>query len=181
MKAGKTRISTSNYDTKYCALLLRRSLAGTTEFVENRNRSRFVGYSQTNQYLCACLKLLKKQRYAGQSVISTEQIKSESVCMLMKMIQSVMVKYSKSIYKEKITSSITPYWLVWEVQWIKEALWERKNKFKEFALSGIHDSMCFLMTECRIICGKLLFWCELSEFWGFMITDESPIHQNVWL
>ena len=101
-----------------------------------------------------------------------------SCTMSMNVVQSSKVKDSKSIYKEKITSSITPYWLVWEVQWIKEALWERKNKFKEFALSGIHDSMCFLMTECRIICGKLLFWCELSKFWGFMITDEKPHPPN---
>ena len=48
---------------------------GTTELVENHDRSQFIGYSQLNQYLWACLKLFKKQRYAGQSMISTEQIK----------------------------------------------------------------------------------------------------------
>ena len=76
-KAGETIISTSNFDTKDCAALLRRSLTGTTESVENNNRSQFLGCYQLNQYLCTCLKLLKKQRDAGQSVISTDMIKSE--------------------------------------------------------------------------------------------------------
>ena len=94
---------------------------GTTELVENCDRSQFIGYYQLNQYLCACPKLLKKQRDAGQSGISTEQIKSERVCMLMKMVQSRKVKDAKSTYKEKVTSVINPYQLVGDIQRIKEA------------------------------------------------------------
>ena len=91
--AGETRLFTSNYDTKDCAALLMRSLTVTTELFEYHDRSQFIGYYQHNQYLCACLKLLKNQRYAGQSVISTEMIKSERFCMPMKMVQSRKVKY----------------------------------------------------------------------------------------
>ena len=79
--------------------MLRKILTDTTESVENRDRSQFPGYSQLNQYLYACLKLLKKKRDSGQCVIYTEMIKSETVCMLMKMVQSSKVKYSKSTYK----------------------------------------------------------------------------------
>ena len=75
LKAGESKMSTRNFDTKDCAALIRRSLTGTTELVENHNRSQFLGYSQLNQYLCACLELLKKKRYVGQSVISMEMIK----------------------------------------------------------------------------------------------------------
>ena len=85
---------------------------GTTELVDNRDKSQFLGCYKINQYLCALLKLLKKQIYACQSLISVEMIKSERVCMLMKMVQPKKVKYSKSTYKEKITSNITPYQLV---------------------------------------------------------------------
>ena len=34
--------------------------------------------------------------------------------------------------------------------------------------------MCLLMTKCGLICGKSLFWCELSVFWDLMKTDEEP-------
>ena len=50
-KAGETRISKINFDTEGCATILRRSLTGTTELVENRNRYQFIGYYQLNQYL----------------------------------------------------------------------------------------------------------------------------------
>ena len=159
-KAGETRISTRNFDTKNCASMLKRSLTSTTELVENCDRYKFIVYSQLNQYICACLKLLRKQRDAGQSVISTEMIKSEIVCMLMKMVQSRKVKYSRSTYKENAASSITPYHLVGEIQQIKEALWVIRNKCKEYSLAGLRDRMCFLMTKCGTICGKSFFWCE---------------------
>ena len=165
LKAVETRIFTSNFDTKYCATLLRRFLAGgTTESVENRDRSQFLGYPQLNQYLCACLKLLKNQIYAGQSVISMEHIKSVRVCMLMKMVQSRRVKYDKSTYKENITSDITPYQLVGDIQGIEEALWYLNNKCKKYYLARLRDMMCFLMTKCGILCSKSLFWRELSDF-----------------
>ena len=34
------------------------------------------------------------------------------------------------------------------------------------------------MNKCVILCGQSLFWCELSEFWNFMKTDEetNPLH-----
>ena len=67
---------------------------GTTELVENHDRSQFIGHTRLNQYLCACLKLLKKQREAGQSVISTETVEYENIYMLMKMVQSRKVKYA---------------------------------------------------------------------------------------
>ena len=86
MKDGEKIISTRNFDTEYCVALLRRILMSTTELVENGDRYQFIGYYQLNQYLCARLKFLKKQRYLGQSVISMEHIKSERVCMLMKMV-----------------------------------------------------------------------------------------------
>ena len=75
LKAGETRITTSNFYTKYCATLQKGSLKGTTESVENCNRSQFLGYFQLNQYLCACLKLPKNHRYAGYSVIYMDMIK----------------------------------------------------------------------------------------------------------
>ena len=43
--------------------------------------------------------------------------------MLANMVQSREVKYSKSTYKENITSGITPYQLAGEIQRIEEALW----------------------------------------------------------
>ena len=79
MKAGETITSTSNFDTKEYVALISRSLTYTTELVKNYDRSQFISYSQINQYLCTCLKPLKKKRYAGQSVIYTETIKSEKV------------------------------------------------------------------------------------------------------
>ena len=115
-KDGETRISTSNFDKKECAALLRRILTGTTELVESRNRSKFIGYSQLNQYLFSCLKLLMNQIDAVQDVISKGVIKSERVFMFMKMIQSRKVKDSRSAYKEKIPSAITPYQLVGGIQ-----------------------------------------------------------------
>ena len=151
--------------TKDCATLTRRSLTGgTTESVENRDISQFLGYYQLNQYLCACLKLLKKQIDAGQSVISMEHIKSERVCTLTKMVQSRRVKYAKSTYRENITSVITPYQLVGDIQGIEEVLWDRNNKCKNYSLAGLRDRMCFLMTKCGIIFSKSLFWRELSDF-----------------
>ena len=92
---------------------------GTTELVGNCDRYQFIGYYQLNQYLCSCLKLFKNQIYAGHSVISTEQIKYERVCMIMKMVQSSKVKYVKSTYRENITSDITPYQFVGEIQGIE--------------------------------------------------------------
>ena len=60
---------------------------GNNELVENRDISQLLGYFQLNQYLYECLKLLNKQRDAGRSVIYTEMIKSERVCILMNMVQ----------------------------------------------------------------------------------------------
>ena len=95
---------------------------GTTELVENSDISQSIGYSRPNQYICACLKLFKNKSDACQSVISTEKIKSERVCVIMKMVQSRKVKDSKSTYKENNTSSITTYRLIVEINTIKEAL-----------------------------------------------------------
>ena len=112
MKSGETRISTRNFDAKDYAVLLRRIVAGTTALVENCNISQVIGYFKLSQYLCPCLKILKKQRDTCQIVLSTEMIKYERFCMIMKMVQSSKVKDAKSAYKEKITSAITPYQLV---------------------------------------------------------------------
>ena len=174
LKSGETRISTSNFDTKEYAVLLRRSLTVTTALAENRDRSQFLGYYKLNQYLCACLKWLKKQRYACQSVISTSMIKSEMVCMLMKMVQSRKVKDIKLTHKKNITSAINPYQLVGEIQRIKQYLWEQNKRCKKYSLSGICDMICFLTNKCGILRGESLFWCELLDFWDFMKTDEEP-------
>ena len=115
LKDDETRIYKNKFDTKYCVALLRRSVTGTTELVENNDIYQLLGYSQLNQYLCACLKISNKQRDAGHSVISTEMIKSERVCILMKMVQSRKVKGDKSTYKENITYTITPYQLAGEI------------------------------------------------------------------
>ena len=119
LKAGETRISTSNFYTEDCAALPRKIIMGTIELVENRDRYQFIEYSQLNKYLCACLELLKKQIDVGHSVIYMDQIKSESVCMIMKMVQSNKAKEAKSTYKENITSSITPYRLIMEIDGIE--------------------------------------------------------------
>ena len=174
LKAGKTRISTINIDTKFCAALLMRSLTGTTALVENCDRYKFLGYYQLNQYQCKFLKLLKKQRYAGQSVIYTDMIRYMRLCMLTKTVKSSKVKYAKSTYKEKTTSAITPYHLVGQIQRIKEALWEHNKRCKNYSLDGLRDRMCFLMTKYGILCGKSFFRCELSDFWVFMKTYEDP-------
>ena len=63
------------------------------------------------------IETVEQERYAGHSVISTYRIKSEMVCILMKMVQSGKVKYAKSTYKVNSTSSITPYHLFEEIQW----------------------------------------------------------------
>ena len=147
MKAGETRISTQNFDTKYCAALLKRILTGTTELFENSNRSQFLGYYQLNQYLCACLKLLKKQIDAVQSVMYTDMLKYERVCMLMKMVQSRKVKYAKSTYKENITFDINPYKLVGEIQRTKEYWRECNNKCKKYSLDSLCDRMRFLINK----------------------------------
>ena len=34
--------------------------------------------------------------------------------------------------------------------------------------------MRLLMTKCGILRGESFLWCELSDFWGFMKTDEDP-------
>ena len=49
LKAGEKIIPTRNFYTKDCDVLLRISFTGgTTELVENRDRSKFIGYSQIN-------------------------------------------------------------------------------------------------------------------------------------
>ena len=151
---------------------------GTAELFEDCNRYQFIGYFQLNHYLCALLKLLNKQRDAGQSVISTEHIKYERVCVLVKMVHSRKVKYANSAYKEKITSSINPYRFIREINRIEEALWYHNKTCKKFAMACLCNSMCFLMTKYVILCSKSLIWCELSDFWGFMKTYEKihPLH-----
>ena len=59
LKAGEKIIPTSNFDIEYCAALLTRSFTGTTELVEDCDRSQFLGYYKLDQYLCAYLILLK--------------------------------------------------------------------------------------------------------------------------
>ena len=68
---------------------------GNTAFVENCDRSQFLKYSKLKQYLCTCLKLLKRQRGADQNVLSTEMIKSERVCILMEIVHSRKVEDAK--------------------------------------------------------------------------------------
>ena len=59
----------------------------------------------------------------------------------MKMVQSRKVKYVNSTYKENITSAITPYQFVGDIQWIEEALWELNKKRKNYSLAGLRDRM----------------------------------------
>ena len=99
LKAGETRISTSIFDTKDRDKILRRIVTGTTGLVEKSNRYQLLGYFKIIQHLYSCLKLLKNQRDAGQSVSYTDHIKSERVCMLTKMVESRKVKDTKSTYK----------------------------------------------------------------------------------
>ena len=105
------------------------------------------------------LETVEEAKDVGQSVISMDMIKSERICMLMKMFQSMKVKDAKTTHKEKITSAITRYQLVGEIQWIEEALYECNKKCKYYSLAGLRDSMCFLMTKCGILRGESLFWC----------------------
>ena len=84
------------------------------------------------------------------------------------------VKRCQVNIQKKITSVITPYQLVGEIQRIEEALWEHNKKSKNCLLAGLHDRMCFLMAKYGILRGKSLFSCELSYYWYFMKTDEEP-------
>ena len=63
LEACETRISTSNFDAKDRATLLRISLMDTTALVENCDRYQLLGNYQLNQYLCAFLEILNKNRY----------------------------------------------------------------------------------------------------------------------
>ena len=99
LNSGKTIIPTRHLYTENCAALLRRSLTGNTELVENCDRSQWIGSSQLNQYLFVYLELLNNQRDAGNSTIYLEMIKYERVCMLMKLVQEKKVKDSKSEQK----------------------------------------------------------------------------------
>ena len=60
LKDYETRISTQKIDTKDGATMLRRILTGTTELVENRDRSQFHGYSQ---HIDGFLYTIKKENY----------------------------------------------------------------------------------------------------------------------
>ena len=62
--------------------------------------------------------------------------------MIMKIVQSRKVKDAKSIYKENITSTITPYQLVGDIQGIKEALWDHNKTRKNYSMAGICDRIC---------------------------------------
>ena len=110
------------------------------------------------------MKLMKKQRDAGPSVISMEMIKSERICMPMKLVSSRKVKYINSAYKEKITSAINHYQLVGEIKQIEDALWKHNKKCKNYALTGLSDIMCSLMNKCEIIHGKLFFGVNYQTF-----------------
>ena len=55
---------------------------------------------------------------------------------------------------------------------------QTQQDMKKYSLDSIHDMMCFLMTKRGILCGKLLFRCELSHFWDFIKTDEDPHHPH---
>ena len=98
--------------------------------------------------------------------------------MVMKMVQSSKVTYAKSTYKENITSAITPYQLVGDIQHTKESLWEHNKKRNKYSMAEICNIMWFLMTRFGMICGKSLFLCELSDFWEFTKTyeDLNPLH-----
>ena len=78
-----------------------------------------------------------------------------------------MLESEQYSFDENITSAITPYQLVGDIQGIKEALWYLNNKCKKYSLARLRDRMCFLMTKCGILCGESFFWCELSDFGSF--------------
>ena len=74
------------------------------------------------------------------------------------------VKRCQVNIQKKITSVITPYQLVGEIQRIEEALWERNKNCKNYSLAGLRNRVYFLMTKCGILSGESLFRCELSNF-----------------
>ena len=94
--------------------------------------------------------------------------------MIIKMVHSRKVKDAKSTYKENITSVITPYQLVGDIQGIREYFLDLNKACKKYSLAGLHDRMCFLMNKCGILRSESFFWCKLSDFWGFLKTDEEP-------
>ena len=57
---------------------------------------------------------------------------------------------------------------------IEESLWDLNKTCKKCSMADICDRMCLLMTKSGILCGKSFFWCELSDFWDIMKTDEEP-------
>ena len=49
-----------------------------------------------------------------------------------------------------------------------------QQETKNHSLDGLCNMMCFLMTKWGVLRGESLFWCALSDFLGFIKTDEEP-------
>ena len=90
------------------------------------------------------------------------------------MVQSKKTKDDKLTFKENITSTITPYQLVGDIQCTEESLWGCNKKWKNNSQAGHCDSMLLLMTKFGILHCEWLFWCRLSDFWDFMKTEKDP-------
>ena len=85
-----------------------------------------------------------------------------------------MLESEKYSCDENITSAITPYQLVGDIQGIKEALWYLNNKCKKYSLARLRDRMCFLMTKCGILCGESFFGVNYQTLGCFRKIDEEP-------
>ena len=135
-----------------------------------------VAYDVVNQYLCAILKIWKKQVDMNANNLTKDQIRSEQVTRLLNSVKTRKKTIARLNFEEKLESEFLPYLLVEKIPIIENKLFTRNSHSRKFCQSALRDRFCFLMTNGGILRGESLLNCELSDLCDLVKTDEGT-HQ----
>jgi hypothetical protein len=112
--------------------------------------------------------------------LTKNQLRSNRVERLMRMVQSRKRRLAKQNYEEKLEAEFSPYTLVHEIPRIERLLFFKKNHLKIDCIAALRDRygtinirFCLLMTSNGILRGESLIKSDLSDLCDIVVEGNS--------
>ena len=153
----------------------------STSNLESRQRSlgNVVGSDQINQYLCAIRVLLDAQRRQGLITIQRQDLMSDSMKSLVKLVAGRGERVMKENFKERVNGQFQPFKIIDKIPGLEEQFWEHNHKTRAFGAAALRDRFQFLHTLNSVMRSDSLYKAELADLCDFNFhqpREPDPYH-----
>ena len=138
-----------------------------------------LDFTAVNQYSCAVKEILQQQRDNGINNIRKDDLDSDRMNQLMKMVKSRKNKVTKAMFKERSSGAFQPFKMIQEIPRIEKYLWDYPSSTLVNGASALRDRYHFLMCLCGVLRSESMYLADLADLCDFMLhpdCEPDPYH-----